>query len=144
MNGKPRVGIVGVGLMGHGICHQLLEKGYLVTVVGHRRRERIDDVVRAGAREVSEIAALVAASDVVFIIVPPPAVTETGEAVLATSTPETMLAVLSTCNPAITEDLATKARAADIPFVEACMLNGPDGARNGSLQLIAAGPDELS
>ena len=35
MTGKQRMGIAGVGLMGHGICHQLLEKDYVVSVLGH-------------------------------------------------------------------------------------------------------------
>ena len=35
MTGKQRMGIAGVGLMGHGICHQLLEKDYVGSVLGH-------------------------------------------------------------------------------------------------------------
>ena len=64
MTEYARVGIAGVGLMGHGICHQLLERDYPVSVLGHKRRERIDDVVAAGAVEAPDIAALTAASDV--------------------------------------------------------------------------------
>jgi 3-hydroxyisobutyrate dehydrogenase-like beta-hydroxyacid dehydrogenase len=143
MTEYARVGLVGVGLMGHGICHQFLEKDYPVSVLGHKRRQRIDDVVAAGAVEAPDIAALAAASDVVFIIVPPPAVEATGEAVLAAATPDKMVAVLSTCNPAITEGLEAKAQAAGIAFFEACMLNGATNARDGSLQLIAAGPDAV-
>jgi 3-hydroxyisobutyrate dehydrogenase-like beta-hydroxyacid dehydrogenase len=143
MTGKPRVGIAGVGLMGHGICHQLLEKDYTVSVLGHKRRERIDDVVQAGAVEQPNMAALAAASDVTFIIVPPTAVMAAGEAALAAAGPDTMTAVLSTCNPGITEALSAKAEAAGIAFFEACMLNGPPNARDGSLQLIAAGPDAV-
>lgn len=138
---KPRIGIIGVGLMGHGITRQLLEKDYPVAVLGHQRRERIDDVITHGAVEAANIAELAGAADVVLIIVPPPAVAETGETVLSHAGTDHLVAVLSTCNPGITEKLAAAAETRNVPFLEACMLNGPANARDGSLQLLAAGPE---
>ncbi|MCB1497799.1 MAG: NAD(P)-dependent oxidoreductase, partial [Bauldia sp.] len=48
---KPRVGYAGVGLMGHGAAKNILEAGYPLTVLGHRNREPVDDLVGRGARE---------------------------------------------------------------------------------------------
>lgn len=49
---KPTVGFIGVGLMGHGMAKNMIEKGYALTVMCHRRREPVDDLVRRGAVEV--------------------------------------------------------------------------------------------
>ena len=40
-----RIGFVGAGLMGHGMAHNLVAKGFPLAVVAHRRREAVDDLV---------------------------------------------------------------------------------------------------
>src|SRR5690349_10959440 len=71
MSEKPRVGFIGVGLMGHGAAKHILESGkYPLTVLGHRNREPVDDLVRRGAREAQNATALVAASDIVLTCLP--------------------------------------------------------------------------
>ena len=52
MSAKQRIGIVGAGLMGHGIAKNLVEKGFPLAVRGHRNRAPIDDLVKRGAKEV--------------------------------------------------------------------------------------------
>jgi 3-hydroxyisobutyrate dehydrogenase-like beta-hydroxyacid dehydrogenase len=64
-----RIGFIGVGLMGHGIARNLLQKGYHVTVLGHRNRGPVDDLVRQGAKEAKSAAELARSSDVVFLCV---------------------------------------------------------------------------
>ncbi len=32
-----RIGLIGVGLMGHGIAKNLVEKGFALTILGHQR-----------------------------------------------------------------------------------------------------------
>jgi 3-hydroxyisobutyrate dehydrogenase-like beta-hydroxyacid dehydrogenase len=51
MNGELRVGYIGVGLMGHGAMKHSLCEGYALTVLGHRNRTPVDDLVAAGAHE---------------------------------------------------------------------------------------------
>ena len=48
---KPRIGFIGVGLMGHGIAKNLVTKGYPLTVRAHRNREPLDDLLAKGAKE---------------------------------------------------------------------------------------------
>ena len=49
---KPRIGFVGLGLMGHGIAKNLVTKGFPLTVRVHRNRKPLDDLLAAGAKEV--------------------------------------------------------------------------------------------
>jgi 3-hydroxyisobutyrate dehydrogenase-like beta-hydroxyacid dehydrogenase len=48
---NKRVGFIGVGLMGHGMAKNLVEKGFALTVLGHRNRAPVEDLVRRGAKE---------------------------------------------------------------------------------------------
>ena len=43
-----RVGLIGVGLMGHGIGKNILAKGYELVVMAHRNRGPVDDLVSRG------------------------------------------------------------------------------------------------
>ena len=46
---KPRIGFVGVGLMGHGIARNFVTKGYPLTLRLHRNRQAAEDLFAAGA-----------------------------------------------------------------------------------------------
>ena len=47
---KQRIGLIGVGLMGHGIGKNIVTKGYALTVVAHRNRAPVDDLIAKGPR----------------------------------------------------------------------------------------------
>ena len=49
-----RIGFIGLGFMGHGMAKNLVEKGHPLTIMGHRNRAPIDDLVKRGAKEVKE------------------------------------------------------------------------------------------
>ena len=51
-----RIGFIGVGLMGHGMAKCLAEKGHALTVMGHRNRAPVDDLVKRGAKEAKSAA----------------------------------------------------------------------------------------
>ena len=55
------------GLMGHGMAKNIVEKGYPLSVIAHRNREPVDDLVGRGATEAASLARLAAASDIVFL-----------------------------------------------------------------------------
>ena len=66
---KPRIGFIGLGLMGHGMAKNLVTKGYPLTVRVHRNRKPLEDLVAAGAKEVATDADVARASDIVFLCV---------------------------------------------------------------------------
>ena len=67
---KERIGYIGVGLMGHGAAKNILQKGYPLTIMGHRNRAPVDDLVALGAREAKTAADVARASDVLFLCLP--------------------------------------------------------------------------
>ena len=69
MADKPVVGFVGVGLMGWGMAKNVVEKGYPLRVIAHRKREAIDDLVTAGRRRSASLKEMAAEADVVVLCV---------------------------------------------------------------------------
>ncbi len=67
---KHRIGYIGVGLMGHGAAGNILAQGYPLTVMGHRNRAPVDDLVARGASEQNTPAAVARECDVLFMCLP--------------------------------------------------------------------------
>ena len=63
------VGFIGLGLMGHGMAKNLLEKGHAMTILGHLNHAPVADLVQRGAREAGSASAVARASDIVFLCV---------------------------------------------------------------------------
>ena len=54
-----QIGFIGAsGLMGHGMARNLQAKGFELTLLLHRNRDRVSDLLGAGAREAANAAAL--------------------------------------------------------------------------------------
>jgi 3-hydroxyisobutyrate dehydrogenase-like beta-hydroxyacid dehydrogenase len=64
------LGFIGAsGLMGHGMAKNLLAKGHALALTVHRNRDRVADLLEAGATVAATPKALAASSDVVFVCV---------------------------------------------------------------------------
>src|SRR5829696_9745409 len=64
----PKLGFIGIGLMGETMTRNLLDRGYAVTV-WNLEPKRLDTVVPHGARPAASPAAVTEASDVVMTCV---------------------------------------------------------------------------
>ena len=58
-----RVGLIGVGLMGHGIGKNILAKGFSLSLMAHKNRVPVDSLVSLGAKEFASPAEIAKASD---------------------------------------------------------------------------------
>ena len=63
------IGFIGVGLMGHGMAKNIVEKGWPLLVVSHRNRAPVDDLVGRGAREVASPREMAAQADIIHLCV---------------------------------------------------------------------------
>ncbi|GAB4036279.1 MAG: NAD(P)-dependent oxidoreductase [Rubrivivax sp.] len=133
-----RIGLVGAsGLMGHGMAKNLLAKGHALQITV-RRRERVADLLAAGATEAPSHAALAAGSEILFLCVTgSPQVEAVMEEVLAAAPPRGLTVVdCSTSEPASTERLRARGAAAGIDFVDAPLSRTPVEAEAGRLNVM--------
>ena len=142
---KERVGIVGVGLMGHGMAKNIVEKGFPLTVVAHRRREAVEDLVGRGASEADNLPALAEASDIVILCVtgsPQVEAAILGPHGLASAGKPLLLCDCSTSEPSSTVRLATELAPHGITLVDAPLSRTPKDAEAGTLDVMVGGGDE--
>lgn len=144
MDKTVRVGFLGVGLMGHGAAKNILEKGgYPLTVLGHRNRQPVDDLVGRGAREAVDPAALAEASDVVITCVPSSVEVEAAfhgpRGLLAGARKGMIFIDTTTADPAATRKLGAELAAIGCHLVDAALGRTPKEAEIGKLATYVGG-----
>ena len=65
----PPIGMIGVGLMGHGIAWNIAHAGYRLTVLDHPGNQPVDDLRAMGVRVLPRIADVVSAVEIVILCV---------------------------------------------------------------------------
>ncbi|MCW5624951.1 MAG: NAD(P)-dependent oxidoreductase [Burkholderiales bacterium] len=134
------MGFIGVGLMGHGMAKNLVEKGWPVTVLGHRNRAPVEDLIGRGAREAQDVAGLAAVSDIIFLCVTgTPEVEDlvTRAGGLLASTREGQIVVdTSTSQPGPTVRFAKQFADKGVRFVDAPLTRTPVEAEQGRLNSL--------
>ena len=143
---KQRVGFVGVGLMGHGMAKNIIGKGWPLTVLGHRNRLPVEDLVRRGAAEAKTALALAEASDVVILCVtgsPQVEAVLNGPDGLAAAGRPLVVVDCSTSDPAVTRRLAESLAPQGITLVDAPLGRTPADAEAGTLDVMIGGDEAL-
>jgi 3-hydroxyisobutyrate dehydrogenase-like beta-hydroxyacid dehydrogenase len=136
----PRIGFIGLGLMGHGMAKNLVEKGFALTVKVNRDRSRIGDILAAGAKEASTNAEVARAADVVIVCVTgSPQVEQIvfdPEGLLAAARPGLIVVDTSTSEPGSTAKIRDALAAKDATFVDAPLARTPKEAEEGRLNAM--------
>ncbi|PWJ22018.1 NAD(P)-dependent oxidoreductase [Jannaschia seohaensis] len=139
-----RIGFVGVGLMGHGMAANLLKAGYPVTVIAHRNRAPVEDLVAQGAKEAADLAALARDSDIVHICAPgSPQVEAIVDVLAAEMAAGGVVIDCSTSNPVSSEALAAKLDAKGIGWADAPLGGTPVQAEAGELAAMVGATPEI-
>lgn len=140
---SPRIGLVGVGLMGHGIALNIASKGYSLSVLEHPGNQPLDQLRALGAHSVDSLARLAADVDALVLCVTGSPQVEAillGEqGALAAMKPGSVVIDCSTALPDSTERVAALAQAAGIRFIDAPMTRTPKEAAEGRLNLLVGG-----
>lgn len=139
---KERIGFAGVGFMGHGMAKNIVEKGWPLTVLGHRRREAVEDLKGRGAREATSARELAQASDVVVLCVtgsPQVEALVNGPDGLATAGKPLLIIDCSTSEPSLTTRLAAELAPKGITLIDAPLGRTPNDAWEGTLDVMVGG-----
>ncbi|MBP7566375.1 MAG: NAD(P)-dependent oxidoreductase [Burkholderiaceae bacterium] len=141
------IGLVGVGLMGHGIATNLQKGGHRLTLLEHPGNQPLDALRAAGARTAATVPELARAVDVLLLCVtgsPQVEAVLTGEdGALAHLAPGSLVIDCSTAVPASTERMAAAAQARGLHFLDAPMTRTPKEAAEGRLNLLVGGDAAL-
>ncbi|HEY1459948.1 MAG TPA: NAD(P)-dependent oxidoreductase [Casimicrobiaceae bacterium] len=142
---KPRIGFVGLGLMGHGIAKNLVAKGFPLTVRIHRNRKAAEDILAAGAKEAKTYADLARASDVIILCVTgSPQIEEIvyAENGIMSAAREGLIVVdTSTAEPASTAKIRDDFSKKSVLYVDAPLARTPKEAEEGRLNTMVGADD---
>ena len=139
---KQRVGFVGLGLMGHGMAKNIVEKGFPLAVLGHRNRAPVESLVSFGAKEAVNARALAETSDIVVLCVtgsPEVEAIVTGPGGLASAGKPLLVIDCSTSDPSSTLRLAASLKEKGITLIDAPLSRTPKDAEAGTLDVMVGG-----
>jgi 3-hydroxyisobutyrate dehydrogenase len=142
--GKPRVGFIGLGIMGHSMAGHLLAAGYPLAVY-NRTRERAASLLAKGAQWCDTPASLAERSDVVITIVGLPSDVEQvwlGPQGILSTARDALLIDMTTSSPALAQRIAAEAKQRGCSALDAPVSGGDIGARDAKLSIMVGGSKE--
>ncbi|WP_254430608.1 MULTISPECIES: NAD(P)-dependent oxidoreductase [unclassified Ruegeria] len=138
----PKIGFIGLGLMGGNMAECLQNNGYELVVMG-RTRSTLEPALARGAAEASTPKELALASDIVMLCVTTSEVVESliygDEGILAGIKPGTTIIDFGTSIPASTQKIGADLAAKGAGMIDAPLGRTPAHAKDGLLNIMAAG-----
>jgi 3-hydroxyisobutyrate dehydrogenase len=139
---KPRVGFIGLGIMGRSMAGHILAAGHPLAVY-NRSRGGAEALVAKGATWCDTPAAVAAQSDVVITIVGLPSDVEEvwlgAQGILAGAQRGALLIDMTTSSPALAQRLAAEAQQRGCTALDAPVSGGDIGARDAKLSIMVGG-----
>jgi 3-hydroxyisobutyrate dehydrogenase-like beta-hydroxyacid dehydrogenase len=141
------IGFIGLGLMGHGMAKNIVEKGYPLTVFGRRNRKPVEDLVLRGAVEAKTAAEVARQAAIVFICITSSRDVEEivrgPQGLKEGLKPGSIVVDCSTSDPNSTIALATELEPLGCAFVDAPLSRTPKEAWEGTLDTMVGATDEV-
>ncbi len=138
----PRIGFIGLGIMGRSMAGHVLAAGHPLCVY-NRSRDKADELVGRGARWCDSPGDVAAASDIVITMVGYPADVEQiylGEGgIVERAAAGTLLVDMTTSSPSLARRIAEAARAKGCAALDAPVSGGDVGAREARLSIMVGG-----
>lgn len=140
------VGVIGCGRMGQPIAGHLLAKGWDLVVLDPNA-EATAPLLEGGARVAATPAEVAAQADVILVIViddeQTRQVVSGPDGLLSTARPGSIIVVCPSLHPQTCKDLAEQAAESGVHLVDAPMVGGHRGAKDGNLTLMCGGAQDV-
>ncbi len=142
---KPKVGFMGLGIMGAAMAANILKAGYPLMVF-NRTPDKAQDLARMGAGVASSPKALAHAADIIIAMVTGPEAINslvfgpTGAA--AEFNPKKTFINMSSVSPQFTRDLAERLAGTGVTFIDAPVSGTKKPAEDGALVILAGGKQD--
>ncbi|ETX28091.1 NAD(P)-dependent oxidoreductase [Roseivivax isoporae] len=135
------VGLIGVGLMGHGIARNVLSRGgHALGFLDHPGNQPTDEILSLGGRPVASPAGIAEEADVILLCVTgAPQVEAVMEGLLPALRPGTVVVDCSTSLPETTLRMGARTAEAGCAFLDAPMTRTASHAHAGTLNLLVGG-----
>jgi len=144
---QKTIGLIGVGLMGHGIALNVQKHGWPLAFLDHPGNQPVADLLEAGAKGCSSVGEMTEACNVLILCVtgtPQIEAIFAGEnGLLANIRPDTIIIDCSTALPKSTIALAQKVADAGGAMLDAPMTRTAKEAAEGRLNLIVGGDRQI-
>ncbi|MEM5474286.1 NAD(P)-dependent oxidoreductase [Hoeflea sp. AS60] len=139
-----KTGFIGVGLMGHGMARNIVEKGYPLTVIAHRNRAPVDDLVTRGATEAKSMQEMASSCSVIFLcLTGSPEVAAAVAALKPNLKQGSVIVDCSTSDPTVTERLAAELADIGVDFADAPLSRTPKEAWEGTLDCMVGATEAV-
>ncbi|SFR33011.1 2-hydroxy-3-oxopropionate reductase [Yoonia tamlensis] len=140
---QPKIGFIGLGLMGGAMVSRLQDKEYDVAVLGNRDRTEIDKAIARGATEAASARNVAETTDIVMLCMGTSAHVEGrmrgDDGVIAGIKPGQIVIDFGTSLPGSTRTLGAEVAAAGGIYLDAPIGRTPTQALEGKLNLMCAG-----
>jgi 2-hydroxy-3-oxopropionate reductase len=142
---KPRIGYIGLGLMGKNIARNIMKAGYPV-VVHNRSQGPVDELVAEGAKSTDSPAEVARLADIVFTSLPDSPDVELvalgPRGIIEGARPGLIFVDNSTIKPAAARHIAAVLGEKGVRCLDAPVSGGDIGARQGTLAIMVGGTAE--
>lgn len=146
MDDKPRIGFIGLGVMGFPMARNLLTAGFEVICFSRTSKPVFNDLLNDGAIIADGVAEVARAASVVITMLPDsPDVQKVvleEDGILNNAIPGGLVVDMSTIRPAIATELADKAASHELAMLDAPVSGGEQGAIDGTLSIMVGGDAE--
>ena len=141
-----KIGFIGLGRMGQPMALNLLKAGFDVTVY-NRTRAKAEELAYDGAKVADTPKELAEQADIILTILLDSKllkeVVSGPDGVLSGIRPNSVLIDMTTVTPNTSRELASVLQERQVGFLEAPVIRGPRGAREGTLMILVGGEKRL-
>lgn len=143
---SKKIGFIGLGIMGKPMSKNLLKAGYSL-VVYDINNDAVKEVAAAGAEAGKSSKDVAAKSDIIITMLPnSPHVKEAlfGEnGVIDGAKTGAIVVDMSSIDPMVSKEIAIKLKEKNITFIDAPVSGGEPKAIDGTLSIMAGGPEKI-